>query len=106
MARTVGHSTRRTLLSTLLLVLAVAVLPLSTLVYGPLDQDATPSQAQLAPAAPVDSSPSEDPVPGPSWANQSQLTTLWPPSVDQPRSQRVALRRPGHLRRIDRPPRG
>ncbi|MFH2008820.1 MAG: hypothetical protein ABI333_19690 [bacterium] len=99
-----GQRSFRPLISAAIIALAVGVLPLSTLLCHAQELSPDAAAIQQAPPASPDSTPSEDPVPGPVWAGPAELLGLWPLSVEQPRPHSTPLRHAGHVRRIDRPP--
>lgn len=104
MPRSIGQLPARTLLSALLIALAVGVLPMSKLLHHTHAQSSSESQIQQIDPMHSDGSPSEDPADGQDWAPQAELPVLLPPFADDSRAHPDALHRVGHLRRIDRPP--
>jgi hypothetical protein len=104
MCRSTGHVRARTLLTALLITLAVGVLPMSTLLHHTHAQSSGESQIQQIDPMHSDGSPSEDPADGQDWAPQAELPVLLPPFAAPSWPHPDALHRVGHLRRIDRPP--
>jgi len=88
-----------------LLAAAVALVPITTLLHDPGNTPQTTAQLQPAPPVLPDTSPNEDPMPGPAWSHPTTERLPQPPATQRAWATPTHPLLPGHLRRIDRPPR-